>query len=109
MKPEKLTRLALAFILAVFLPTALMACGDDIGSGGAITTESSRDAAKTNCNYDDNLDLTADQFLSKCVKGYVRRRFPAPYFDKTLREIEGDNSKDGKTAKKLLKREEYRK
>lgn len=108
MKLKKLTQLALVPILAILLLLSTTACGDNIGSGGVITTESS-ETSKKNCNYNDNLDLTADQFISKCVKAYVRRRFPSDYFGKTLREIEGDNSKDGKTAKKLLKREEYRK
>ena len=105
---QKIAKLALVTILA-FSPVLTGCLGSDVGSGGVITTEDSTEAAKKNCNYDDNLDLTADEFISKCVKGYVRRRFPSDYFGKTLREIAKDNSKDGKTARKLLKREEYRK
>ena len=101
-------RFALAFILVLaFLP--ITGCfGDDIGSGGVITSEPT-ESAKRNCNYDDNLDLTADEFISKCCKGSIRRKFPSDYYGRTLREIQGDNSRDGKSARKLLKREEYRK
>ena len=106
----KLRKLVFAVLLAVLLPLSTVACdGDDIGKGGVIRTEANQESAKQNCNYNDNLDLTADEFISKCVKGSVRRRFPSDYLSKTLREIEDDNSKDGKTARKLLKREEYRK
>ena len=97
-----------SLLLAILLATSIFtaACKtDDIGRGGKITV----DQTAKNGNYDDNLNLTADQFISKCCKSKIRREFPSEYYGKTLREIAKDKSKDGKKANKLLRQERFRK
>lgn len=55
-----------------------------------------------NCQANSNLSEIADGFISRCRKASIRREFPAQYLDRTLGEIKGDSSADGKRAWKLL-------
>lgn len=97
MRIQHIVRLALTFILVLSL-LFTTGCFDsgNIGSGSVITEQSQ------NCNFSDNLDESADSFISRCRKASIRREFPGDYYGKTLGEIDRDRSKDGKKARKLL-------
>lgn len=96
MKTQKILRRGLLGLLLV-ASLSLPACDtDSIGVGGVVTEAE-------NCNYEDNLDESAETFISRCRQGGIHREFSGEYYGKTLREISKDNSKAGKKARKLLK------
>lgn len=97
MNHNKLIRRLLPALLGLSL-FVLPACdrSSSLGEGGVITQTDNR------CRYDDNLDESADSFISRCRKGSIRREFPSDYYGKTLREIKRDKSANGKKAYKLL-------
>lgn len=67
--------------------------------------------AASNCNYGDNLFEEASDFISRCCKGTILRRFPGQYFNKTLLEISLARRLDpqARTAYKLLNDGRFRK
>lgn len=54
------------------------------------------------CQAKSNLSEIADDFIGRCRKGSIRREFPVQYLPRTLGEINGDSSANGKKAWKLL-------
>jgi glycine betaine/choline ABC-type transport system substrate-binding protein len=64
-----------------------------------------------NCNYNDNLQVIATNFISKCCKASIRQVFPGEYLNETLLYIEQAQSIDAraKTAYKLLNDGRFRK
>lgn len=55
-----------------------------------------------NCQANANLSEIADNFISRCRQGSIRREFPAEHLSRTLSSIKGDSSASGKKAWKLL-------
>ena len=104
MNYNKLIRRLLPALLGISL-FVLPACdsSSSLGEGGVITQTARR------CNYEDNLDESADSFISRCRKGGIRREFPGEYYGKTLREIKRDKSASGKKAYKLLNDDRFKK
>jgi hypothetical protein len=95
MKTQKIAQLVLIFALTLSSPVLLSGCsGEDVGSGGVINAES--------CQYQDNLNSTAESFISRCREGGINRQFPAQYYAVSLLEIKMDKSAEGKKAYKLL-------
>lgn len=67
--------------------------------------------AASDCNYNDNLFEEASDFISRCCKGTILRRFPGQYLNKTLLEISLARrlDRDARTAYKLLNDGRFRK
>jgi hypothetical protein len=102
MKTQKIARLVLIFVLALSSPMLLTGCfGEDVGSGGVINAES--------CQYSDNLNSTAESFISRCREGSINRVFPAQYYPVSLLDIKMDKSAEGKKAYKLLNDRRFKK
>ena len=109
MKLEKVLKSGLLAILAISL-VLLPACDtddddDDRGSGGLQPPI----MQVVSCEYRDNLDSTADNFISRCRKASIRREFPGEYYGTTLRAISQDNSANGRKAYKLLNDNRFKK
>ena len=68
-------------------------------------------AQARNCRYSDNLNLTAIEFIGKCVRGSVLEVFPSEYYYATLGEINvlRRRSRSARTAFKLLNDSRFRK
>jgi len=66
-------------------------------------------AVAANCNPNDNLDETAESFISRCIKGRVNDVFPDEHRGKTLRELKGGSTSSERKAWKLVSRKEYNK
>lgn len=103
---SKLARTILVPAVAVLLLSFTASCDGNIGQGGVITTEP---GDSSSCNYNDNLEESADSFISRCRKGRIRREFPTEYSQVTLKEIKKAKTNDGKKAYKLLNDRRFKK
>jgi hypothetical protein len=101
MKPNKLTKLALVFILAA--TPVVASCNSDIGSGGVVRQE------QEDCDFKNNASETADSFISRCREAGIRREFPGEYYSVTLGEIDRSTDARGKKARKLLTDKRWKK
>ncbi|GAX40287.1 hypothetical protein NIES4075_12510 [Tolypothrix sp. NIES-4075] len=83
----------------------------NINNAASTTGELQAQAGANNCFYYDNLDLTANEFISKCCKGSIRQRFPGQFLTTTLEFIDTARAidRDAKTAYKLLNDGRFRK
>lgn len=68
-------------------------------------------AIPPSCGVNDNLTLTADQFLAKCVRGSVRSEFPTPLLNVTVQTIRDNRSLNGDYSKawKFISQTRFRK
>lgn len=68
-------------------------------------------AIPPSCNPNDNLTLTADQFLAKCVRGSVRREFPSQLLNVTVDYLQNNRnlSPDHSKAWKFISQTRFRK
>lgn len=68
--------------------------------------------ATQSCNPNDNPDETADHYISRCLRGSIRSRFPGGLFGYTIRQIfacAAAGNRDCITARKLLTDGYYKK
>ena len=64
------------------------------------------------CNYDDNLDELAQQFIGRCCLGSINSEFPGQYYNVSLQTIKNEkNNGVGAAIKayKLLNDNRFRK
>ena len=66
--------------------------------------------AVATCEINDNLSDTVRVFFGRCCKGSASREMPGNMWDKTVRDVQENRSKDDyRTCWKLISRSEYRK
>ena len=63
----------------------------------------------TSCDPNDNLDEIVQSFISRCRQGGINRVFPGQFYDVPIREVRNGNSKEHKTAWKLLNDTRFKK
>lgn len=90
-------RLSAAMIFAVML-----LAGINPAAGALERSAAAEYQLVASCRANDNLSEVANDFISRCRQGSIRREFPAQYLSRTLGDIKADSGASGKKAWKLL-------
>src|SRR5690606_5743820 len=63
----------------------------------------------TSCNARDNLDEIVQSFIGRCRRGSINSEFPGQFYDVPVREVRDGQTKEHKTAWKLLNDNRFKK